>query len=270
MPAIGAECAVGTLVEISSDGFERRLRQMRKGVLTSARLIQEELQNAGVPYRSALVTLTYRSGEEWAPCDINALLAHYRKWAKRRSAWVRYVWTLELTKAGRPHYHIVLFLPRGVTPPLPDKQGWWRKGMTNAKWARSPVGYIAKYASKGGVFACELPKGARLWGCSSLSTLNSCRLRWSLAPSWLQKLIPFEDGVSRVRGWWLNASTGWAYSSPWLFDCCRSGAVVLRWIGWTADSVFIPPPPDLSKGALDMQALLSHYRGCLPDMPSHY
>lgn len=250
MPAVGSERRFGDLQEIPSDSFERRLKQMRKGVLTSAQLIQDELQRDGIPYRSALVTLTYRPDAEWEPRDINKLLEHYRKWADRRGVWVRYVWTLEVTQAGRPHYHVVFFLPRGITPPLPDKQGWWRKGMTNAKWARRPVGYIAKYASKGGLFHCELPKGARLWGCSSLSSLNRGRLRWSLAPSWLKKLVPFEDGVRRVKSWWVNATSGWAYLSPWIYDSCHSGKVVLRWIGWSPDRVFYPledgaPFPDV-------------------------
>lgn len=263
MSGVGSEPRFGDLQEISSNNFERRLRQMRAGVLTSARLIQEELQSSGAVYRSALVTLTYRPGEDWAPRDIHDLLGHYRKWATRRGHWIRYVWVLELTQSGRPHYHVILFLPRGVTPPLPDKQGWWRKGMTNAKWARSPVGYIAKYASKGGIFACDLPKGARLWGCSSLSAVNRGRLRWSLAPSWLRKLIPFEEGVCRVRGWWVNASTGWAYLSPWLFDSCRAGSVVLRWIGWTPESVFIPTPKERGSGIDDLLA-------SIPALPTHY
>ena len=33
--------------------------------------------------------------------------------------------------------------------PKADKQGWWRHGMTNTVPARSPVGYLCKYTSKG-------------------------------------------------------------------------------------------------------------------------
>lgn len=237
---MSGEC-VGDLAELPSDNRLRRLRQMRTGVLQSARLLGGELQDSGLSYRAALVTLTYRDSAVWSPRDISGLLTHYRQWAARRGHWVRYVWTIELTARGRPHYHIVFFLPRGVTPPLPDKQGWWVKGSTNAKWARSPVGYISKYASKG--CTGEIPKGAKLWGCSSMSPHRRGMLRWFLAPSWLRRLIPFEEGVRRVRQWWVNASTGWAYLSPWLFDSCKAGSAVIRYIGWSLDSVFIPSTP---------------------------
>lgn len=237
---------LGDLVGLPSDNRLRRLRCMRTGVLQSARLIEEELKGSAVSYRAALVTLTYRDDAAWSARDISGLLTHYRQWAARRGSWVRYVWTIELTARGRPHYHVVLFLPRGLTPPLPDKQGWWMKGSTNAKWARSPVGYIAKYASKG--CSGALPKGSRLWGCSSLSPLQMGVLRWYLAPSWLRRLVPFEEGVRRVRQWWVNATTGWAYLSPWVLDSCGAGSATLRYVGWSLDSVFIPsrlgePPP---------------------------
>lgn len=244
---MSATPSFGDITELPCDNLPRRLHAMRTGVRSSAQLIEQELLNEGVRYRSALVTLTYRDDAEWLPRDINRLLAHYRKWAQRRGVWVRYVWTMELTQRGRPHYHVVLFLPRGVTPPLPDKQGWWVKGCTNAKWARSPVAYISKYASKG-FSGGELPKGAHLWGCSSTGPNFRARLRWFLAPAWVRRLVPFEEGVRRVRQWWVNATTGWGYLSPWLFDSVLSGAVVLRYVGWSLDSVFIPsyagePPP---------------------------
>lgn len=241
------EMSKGELIELPADNALVRLRAMSIGVLEAAALISSDLQAASVRYRAAFVTLTYRDDAQWEPRDVHDLLSHYRKWAKRRGVWVRYVWTLETTKRDRPHYHIVFFLPRGVTPPLPDKQGWWRKGCTNAKWARSAVGYIAKYASKGS--GSGIPKGARLWGCSSLSSENRARLRWCLVPGWLRRLVPYDEGVKRLGSWWVNAATGWAYLSPWVVDCVRAGVVVLRYVGWSLSSVFIPSclgeyPPD--------------------------
>jgi len=230
--------SIGDLVEVASDNTRRRLVHMQAGVRASARMISDDLQATGTRYRSALVTTTYRDGAVWDRRDISRLLTHYRKWAQRRNVWIRYVWTLELTKAGRPHYHIVLFLPRGVTPPLPDKQGWWSKGCTNAKWARSPVGYISKYASKG--TTGDLPHGARLWGCSSFSIAGRCRLLWHLAPFWLRRLVPFDEGLRRVGAWWVNATTGWGYLSPWFHDKTHGGILTLRYVGFTLDDVFIP------------------------------
>lgn len=239
--------SIGDLVEVASSNTQRRLKHMQAGVRASARMIADDLQAANVRYRSALITTTYRDGAAWDRRDISRLLTHYRKWAERRGAWVRYVWTLELTRKGRPHYHVVLFLPRGVTPPLPDKQGWWSKGCTNAQWARSPVGYISKYASKG--TNGELPSGARLWGCSALGAAGRCRLLWHLAPFWLRRLIPHDEGVKRLKSWWVNATTGWSYLSPWVIDKVAGGVLTLRYRGFTLDDVFIPQfagdlPPD--------------------------
>ena len=66
-----------------------------------------------------------------------------------KGIFIHYVWVLELTKRGRPHYHVLFWLPRGISMPKADKQGWWRHGMTNTVPARSPVGYLCKYTSKG-------------------------------------------------------------------------------------------------------------------------
>ena len=144
------------------DPARARLRRMSRAVIGTAQAIEEVFQDSGFRYRAAMVTLTYGPDEEWEPNDVARLCNHYRMWATRRGIRICGVWVLELTKQDRPHYHLVLFIPRGYTPPLPDKQGWWRKGHTNAKWAHRPVGYIAKYASKGTYGG--LPAGARLHG----------------------------------------------------------------------------------------------------------
>lgn len=242
--------SIGDLVEVASDNRQRRLRRMRAGVRASARMFVDDLQAANARYRSAFITTTYRADAAWGRRDISRLLSHYRKWAKRRGIWIRYVWALELTQKGRPHYHIVMFLPRGVSPPLPDKQGWWPKGSTNAKWARNPVGYISKYASKGAHGgAGDLPVHARLWGCSSMGASGRCLLLWHLAPSWLHRLVPPDEGLKRFKSWWVNAATGWAYLSPWQHDKTCGGVVTLRYRGFTLNDIFIPQyaghlPPD--------------------------
>ena len=61
--------------------------------------------------------------------------------------FLHYVWVLELTKRGRPHYHVLFWLPKGVSMPKADKQGWWKHGMTRSG-GHSPVGYLCKYTSK--------------------------------------------------------------------------------------------------------------------------
>ena len=96
-----------------------------------------------------MVTLTYREDVEWSPRQVSGYLKCVREWARRKAIFLHYVWVLELTKRGRPHYHVLFWLPKGVSMPKADKQGWWKHGMTRSEWAHSPVGYLCKYTSKG-------------------------------------------------------------------------------------------------------------------------
>ena len=229
------------VLSVDFDNSQKRLRRMRRGVVTTARLIQQEMTEAHIRFRTAMITLTYRSGATWKSRHIAELLAHYRKWCKRHGCDFRYVWVLETTQAGVPHYHIIAWLPRGVTPPLPDKQGWWPHGMTQAKWAYSPVGYIAKYASKGLHASQSLPKGARLWGSGGVSAAIRTHRVWALAPAWVREMsgdpeervrkgIPAKDG----HGWWMFLDRGFALRSPWRFDLSMG---TITWAGWMLSDI---------------------------------
>lgn len=116
---------------------EKRLRRMKQNVLTSARLHVEEAQRGGMRGRWAMLTLTYRESERWVADQVGMLLNHLRNYATRNGFKARYTWVLELTKRGRPHYHVLVWLPKGRTLPKPDKQGWWKYGLTRIEWARS-------------------------------------------------------------------------------------------------------------------------------------
>lgn len=194
----------------------KRLRRMRRSVLTAARLHVEELQEGGRRYRAAFITVTYGDHAP-EPNDVAKLCKHYRQWCARRRVEYRCVWVAEnQPRSGKLHYHLVLFLPRGITPPMPDKQGWWPKGSTRCEWARKPVGYLAKYASKGGQDEqWQLPKGARICGSAGLRGTTRDVLRWWLAPQWLRALVTCGDVLRRVGRWWENRTTGIAYRSPY-------------------------------------------------------
>ncbi len=209
-----------------------RLPKMRRVLLAAAKIIQNEMQDGGFRYRVAFITTTYRPDEEWEGKQISRLMDCYRKWCGRRKIQIKGVWVLETTKAGKPHYHIALFLPRGLTPPMPDKQGWWSHGMTNATWARRPVGYLAKYASKG--FKHDIPKNARIYGVYGVSRVN---LSYWRAPGWLRSFSTIGDEIKRNGEWWENHSTGIAYHSPWVLDGFGPNGVVLLWIGWALNDI---------------------------------
>lgn len=238
-----------------------RLRKMAKGVFHTAKILNNALIADGYTmapspkvrrikpdqYRAALVTLTYRPEVEWSPAHIAALLDHYRKWAKRKKARFAYVWTMELHASGVPHYHIVFWLTGGEKPPFPDAQGWWPHGSTRAEWAFSPVGYIAKYASKG--TSGKLPKGARVWGSGGLPKEGRAERSWALAPRWVRKVTRFGSDVKRKAVEiteqakygltrvvkvvaWVN-ELGWALFGPWERDGFAPGkGVVLSHRGY--------------------------------------
>lgn len=252
---------------LTFDVGEARVRQLRRGVLSASRLVQEDLCDREVKFRAAFFTFTYADGEPWDPRDITATVTHMRKYALRRWDWhMPYVWVAEIQeqrKAQNPdhhclHYHMICWLPRGCQFPLPDKQGWWTKGHTKSQWARSPVGYMAKYASKAGLtgaVGAEL-RGLRVWGRGGLTPSQTAQLSWALAPGWLRKLADGWDTravkvrkvvrevvefgkygrefLTRVQCYQLGA---WVLPSPWRFDGASSGEVSVWWRGWGADDV---------------------------------
>lgn len=225
-------------VRIADDPL-RRVKRMRKGVFHSAQLINQGLIDDNARYKALFVTLTYREDWDWRPDQITRYLTVCREWARRRGFALRYVWCLELTKRGRPHYHVVFWVPRSVTMPKADKRSWWRCGYSKTELARNPVGYLVKYASKGAVGDSAMPKGARLWGAGGLSVDQAKQRSVLMAPQWLRSIVPVSEGVRRKDGWWFNSTTGWGYRSPWDVRL-RGDGLELTWRGWSDSDVFIP------------------------------
>lgn len=231
--AAGASAAGAGLVTSETSGkrrlFQRRavisrdqqrkarLLRTRKTVITGARLAVDEAQRGGFRGRWAMVTCTYRDDVRWRALQLSTLLAHIRKYAQRSGFKARYVWALELTKRGRPHYHVLVWLPKGRTLPKPDKQGWWAHGMTKIEWARNAVGYLAKYASKGiedGQW-CLIPAGARMCGHGGISAEGKTELRWWKLPTWVRDYWPEICDVIRAKGGYVQRSTGEYLASPY-------------------------------------------------------
>jgi hypothetical protein len=223
----------GTLQDepILVDPFQNRIKRMRCRVLTGARL-----QVGQVPMsRVAMLTLTYRSGVEWEGRHVSDWIRLIRQWLKRRGVAYRCVWVAEIQefrKLRQPefhcvHYHLLVWLPRGVKLPMLDVRGWWPHGSTKMEWARDAVGYIAKYVSKGGE-SYRLPKGARMYGVGGLVGEALDEARWWARPSWLRELVKIGQKVFRNKGGggWIDRDTGETYHSPWRV-MFRAGAVYL-------------------------------------------
>lgn len=208
-----------------------RLRRMKAGVITAARLAQERVQNSkGRRWRCAMITLTYRDQSEFSARQITNLLKAIRQWGLRRGFTVPYVWVLERgSHRGRIHYHVLCWLPPGVSMPKPDKQGWWPHGMTKIEWARRPVGYMAKYASKGDN-GRAFPPGARIHGAGGLTAEERAERCWWTAPAWVREHWP--DWTERPRpapgGGWASRVTGEWRPSPWTVVGFDSGGVIVE------------------------------------------
>ncbi|WP_342315420.1 replication initiation protein [Lysobacter sp. FW306-1B-D06B] len=205
----------------------KRLGKMKQNVITSARLHVEEAQRGGFRGKWAMLTLTYRDDERWVAKQVTELLKCLRQYATRAGFAARYTWVLELTQRGRPHYHVLVWLPKGRTLPKPDKQGWWKYGMTRIEWARKAVGYLAKYASKGDDYDLRtLPRGARLSGFGGLSDGARIELRWWKLPGWLRQQWDQICDVGRIKGGYVNRETGEFLASPFLV-IFLGGALIL-------------------------------------------
>lgn len=211
-----------------------RLKAMKKSVITGARL-HEETRQRGFRVKPAFLTLTYRAEVEWEPLHMSQLLKRIREHLRRRGCkYFRYVWVMELTKAGKPHFHAMIWLPKGITLPKPDKQGWWPHGMTEIKWAKKAVGYMAKYASKGWADengkAHALPEGARICAVGGLNADQRNEKAWWSSPVWVRDLWGMDDRPRRtVGGGWMALRTGEWRPSPYEVSINRqTGGIQIR------------------------------------------
>ncbi|MHB1668341.1 rolling circle replication-associated protein [Thiomonas sp.] len=198
---------------IEIDQRKARMKRLRRSVTTAARMFDFTLQSR--LFKPAMLTLTYRDVDGFSPRDVSELLKRIRHWLERRGHTLRYVWVAELQKRGALHYHVLLWLPRGLTLPKPDKQGWWPHGHTRIEWARNAVGYLCKYISK---FDGEeqLPKGARLHGSGGHDDFSKSVRRWFNLPTWLKHLAGVGERFVRVQRVGLVATdSGLCMQSPW-------------------------------------------------------
>lgn len=194
---------------------DARLKRMQRSVRTAAELHRDEIQDGGFRGWVAMVTLTYAPEIAWEPRHVSAFVKAVRQYLARRGHACRFVWVLELTKRGRPHYHALFWLPYGLTLPKPDRRGWWPHGSTRIELARSPVGYLCKYASKGCAEG-DLPKGARLCGLGGLSVAGRRLRSWRLCPAWVREVFAVEDRPIRAPGGgWLSRLSGAFEPARW-------------------------------------------------------
>lgn len=163
----------------------------------------------GCPFGRAFITFTYLPDVEWKPRHLTECLKRMRQWLIRRGVKPRYIWVAEQYKSGRVHYHAIVWLPRGLTMPKPDKQGWWPHGFTNVQWARKGIGYLVKYATKTARSPTPFPRGCRLHDIGGLSGTGRIHRSWWMLPKYQRERCEPSDRVSRARGGgWKSHTTG--------------------------------------------------------------
>jgi len=180
-----------------------------------------------------MVTATYRPDVAWSPRHVSYFAKRYREWCNRVGIACRYQWVLELTRRGVPHYHVLLWIPHHVRIPKPDQAGWWNHGSTRVERARRAVGYLVKYASKGGlVDENEVPKGARLYGVGNALEERHA-VRRARLPVWLEKASNPAGVPKRVaRLGWVCDLDNMVFRSPFEFHVGRDsdGHIVVVFI----------------------------------------
>lgn len=203
-----------------------RLSRMKRGVAVSAELLDGDARADGWLYRPLFVTLTYRPGEAWSPSHIRAYLNGTRMNVERQGGRLRYVWVMELTKSGVPHYHVMFWIRASLRLPTPDRSGLWPYGMSKVERARRPVGYLIKYASKGDA-ETPFPKGARIFGAGGLTLAQRATKRWRLLPLYVRVAFNDGDSVRRAKGGgWLNLNSGEWLPAPSLVF--KDGAITVE------------------------------------------
>jgi hypothetical protein len=227
--------------DLSIDRFESRYRRLRKNVITSARLLRDAKQQGGFRHFMAMLTLTYAPGVQWQPNHIPDLQKRIRGWLRYRGHSYGYVWVCELQERGAPHYHILIWIPRGLRLPMADAFGWWPYGSTSIEKVEKPLGYLIKYLSKGKDTIHRFVKGQRTHGSGGLDHNVKQERRWWLAPSYVRKRWPdYRDDVHPAKGGgWVSRVTGEWMPSPWQFVSWHplTGAVI-RWIAGPEIGVF--------------------------------
>ena len=186
-----------------------------------------------------MVTLTYRPGVLWEARHLSGFIKLARQWLARRGHRFRYTWVAELTKAGVVHYHVVFWVSRRIRLPKPDKAGWWLHGSSRIEFARRPVGYLAKYASKGSA-GFSLPKGARMFGAGGFLPAGRLYRSWRMAPAYVRGCSRPSDRPQRAPGggWVLRDSGDW-FPSFWRIVARGPGLLTIEpaRLSWPAECV---------------------------------
>lgn len=193
---------------------ERRVKRLKRSVWASGHL--HGIAHKGFrPPVCWFVTLTYARADEWMADHMSKAIETFRRWCISHDVPCRYTWVGEiqphrLARTGDAvvHYHLLAWLPLGVSMPHWDKMtrkkggyraAFWPHGMTNTEVAKSGVGYLMKYLSKLGELTV-FPKGIRLYGIGGLDVSARAVRGWFNLPEWAKRDHGVGDLVRKKVG----------------------------------------------------------------------
>lgn len=239
---VPSKTTLDSTIEISfapSVVAERRVKRLKKSVWASGHLhgLAENGFRPSVPW---FVTLTYSNPNGWMAEHVAKAIQGFRNWCVSKGVPCRYTWVaeiqpkrLETTGDAVVHYHLLAWLPVGLSMPHWDrptrKQGgeraaFWGHGMSNTEIAKSGVGYLMKYLSKLGELT-RFPKGLRLYGIGGLNDTGRKVRQWFNLPEWCKNGFGVGE-VLRKSGRLVVRDTGELLQSPYEVFKVFGGLVV--------------------------------------------
>jgi hypothetical protein len=221
-------------LHISTDDIQQRSR--RRGICADIQAILDTSADLG-PVRIIFGTLTYGPDFDYEPCDINLFGDAFSKWCIRKGFELRMVWVAEPHKSGKVHYHYVALIPKQFKPPMPDKRGWWKKGMSNVQWVRKNVfGYIIKYLTKPSRQFKDRYKGLRRSGARGMTGERARLRKLYRAPKWLRPEINMQSDLCKDGAFWIDRRHKRWWTSPYRFERMGVGTIVFtEGVMWTGD-----------------------------------
>jgi hypothetical protein len=228
---------------------QARIGRMRQALWGAAHFLSLAPKGHRAPV-AWMVTLTYARADGWRSDHMSECIRLWRRWCKFRGLACRYAWVAEIQDGtrkervegqgvvrgrGAVHYHLMVWLPQGVSAPFFDcvqrvgartRSVIWPHGMSERDIARTSVGYLMKYASKGNREGYAFPKGLRVFGIGGLDELGKSVRSWLGLPEWCKRLYGCGQ-VVRKAGRLVVRDSGEVLESPWLREQ-GSGGLFLR------------------------------------------
>ena len=202
---------IGISPSLSIEQRRRRKKQRAKlrSVITEANRMSVSKKTYAV-----CMTLTYARADDFDTKNISSFIDKLRKWLLREhKSKLVYAWALE--RETCLHYHLIIWLPLGVSLERERLSRWWILGSTWLERCRDVASwgsYIAKFAKPKKPFR----RGTRLYGYGGLDAAARIAIVRKSMPVWLRKLIPFGEHARRRKGGgWENLDTGEIYFSPY-------------------------------------------------------